>query len=557
MIFPGRTIALCIASTLCVSLAGFSQDKASTTPQLDVLQSDKVLRANTRLVVVDVVATDSNNQTLTGLKPEDFNLLENGRPQKISNFSFRAPNAKQLPPPQLPANVITNAPTFQASTLNVMLLDTLNGDFTEMAYLKDQVVKYFSSAQLDRPVALFAMEERLVLLHDFTTDSAQLKSVAERFKPPARTNNAETVASRASAFTTHGDFHTSERNIENTLNQLNALSKSLAGYPGRKNLIWLSESFPVNLFPDSMANGVAGNCNGDSCGGLAGGTAVIRGAGSSPSGALGRPALEGSGEGDFKDYAQLIKKVSEALMKAQVAVYAVDAGALGKDSRLESAHTANEIAQATGGKVFRGTNDLAGSMRASIEDGSSYYTLEYYPDNKKWDGQFRQIQIKSNRPGVNLRYRLGYYALDPEKISKDESSEVAENFSRALQLDAPAATGVQFQAQVVNSGKKVVVNFHIDPTTLSFQHQDDGQERGKFTCTVWAYGKDKDKPAGMTNDTLNANLTKGDYQQMMKQHFLPCSRELDLKPGSYTLRVGVLDRTTNKMGTSSFPVTVQ
>jgi VWFA-related protein len=538
-------------------LAGFSQDKASTTPQPDVLQSDKVLRANTRLVVVDVVATDSNNQTLTGLKPEDFNLLENGRPQKISNFSFRAPNAKQLPPPQLPANVITNAPTFQASTLNVMLLDTLNGDFTEMAYLKDQVVKYFGSAQLDRPVALFAMEERLVLLHDFTTDSAQLKSVAERFKPPARTNNAETVASRASAFTTHGDFHTSERNIENTLNQLNALSKSLAGYPGRKNLIWLSESFPVNLFPDSMANGVAGNCNGDGCGGLAGGTAVIRGAGSSPSGALGRSALEGSGEGDFKDYAQLIKKVSEALMKAQVAVYAVDAGALGKDSRLESAHTANEIAQATGGKVFRGTNDLAGSMRASIEDGSSYYTLEYYPDNKKWDGQFRQIQIKSNRPGVNLRYRLGYYALDPEKVRKDESSEVAENYSRALHLDAPAATGVQFQAQVVNAGKKVVVNFHIDPTTLSFQHQDDGQERGKFTCTVWAYGKDKDKPAGMTNDTLNANLTKADYQQMMKQHFLPCSRELDLKPGSYTLRVGVLDRTTNKMGTSSFPVTVQ
>lgn len=557
MIFPGRTIALCIASMQCVSLAGFSQDKASTTPQPDVLQSDKVLRANTRLVVVDVVATDSNNQTLTGLKPEDFNLLENGRPQKISNFSFRAPNAKQLPPPQLPANVITNAPTFQASTLNVMLLDTLNGDFAEMAYLKDQVVKYFSSAQLDRPVALFAMEERLVLLHDFTTDSAQLKSVAERFKPPARTNNAETVASRASAFTTHGDFHTSERNIENTLNQLNALSKSLAGYPGRKNLIWLSESFPVNLFPDSMANGVAGNCNGDSCGGLAGGTAVIRGAGSSPSGALGRSALEGSGEGDFKDYAQLIKKVSEALMKAQVAVYAVDAGALGKDSRLESAHTANEIAQATGGKVFRGTNDLAGSMRASIEDGSSYYTLEYYPDNKKWDGQFRRIQIKSNRPGVNLRYRLGYYALDPEKVRKDESSEVAENYSRALQLDAPAATGVQFQAQVVNASKKVVVNFHIDPTTLSFQHQDDGQERGKFTCTVWAYGKDKDKPAGMTNDTLNANLTKADYQQMLKQHFLPCSRELDLKPGSYTLRVGVLDRTTNKMGTSSIPVTVQ
>jgi hypothetical protein len=74
---------------------------------------------------------------------------------------------------------------------------------------------------------------------------------------------------------------------------------------------------------------------------------------------------------------------------------------------------------------------------------------------------------------------------------------------------------------------------------------------------MWAYGKDKDKPAGMTSDTLNANLSKDNYQQMMKQRFLPCSRELDLKPGSYTLKLGVLDRTTNKMGTSSVPVAVQ
>lgn len=518
--------------------------------QSEVVHSDKVLRTNTRLVVVDVVATDAKGQAPTDLKPEDFNLQENGRPQTISNFTLHATVAKRSASPQLPANVISNAPAFQASTLNVILLDTLNGDFAEMAYVKDELVKYLSTAQLDRPVALFAMEERLILLHDFTTDSSALKNAAQHFKAPARTNNAETVGSRASAFTTHGDFHTSERNIENTLNQLNALSKSLAGYSGRKNLIWLSESFPVNLFPDVMNNGastVTGKGSGTGGGADASGSALN----------IGRSALEGPGGGSFRNYAQLIKKVSDALMGAQVAVYAVDAGALGKDSRLESAHTANEIAGATGGRVFRNTNDLATSMRSSIEDGSIYYTLEYYPDNKTWDGQFRQIQIKTSRPGVTLRYRLGYYALDPEKVKKDESTEVAENYSRALQLDAPAATGVQFQAQVVNTGKKVVVNFHIDPTTLAFQHQDDGQERGKFTCTVWAYGKDKDKPAGMTNDTLNANLTKDNYQQMMTQHFMPCTRELDLKPGTYTLRVGVLDRTTNKMGTSSVPVTVQ
>ena len=152
----------------------------------------------------------------------------------------------------------------------MLLLDTLNGDFAEQAYVKDQLLKYLARAQFTRPIAIFALEDRLVLLHDFTTDAAVLKSAVEKFKPPARNNNAETVQSRASAFSTHGDFHTNERDIATTLNQLNALAKTLAGYPGRKNLIWLSESFPINLFPDSMANGASGICSGDGCAGRTG-----------------------------------------------------------------------------------------------------------------------------------------------------------------------------------------------------------------------------------------------------------------------------------------------
>ena len=555
MPFLNRLIAMTgVCAFILPGLWAWQNTQSGASSQ-DVIQSDKVLRSNTRLVVVDVVATGSNGQLISDLKAEDFNLQENGRPQKISNFSFRAPVTKRIARAQFPPNVISNAPTFEASSLDVMLVDTLNGEFSEVAYVKDQLVKYLGSTQLQSPVALFAMQDRLELLHDFTTDNTVLKSTIERFKVQARNNNADTVNSIASAFTTHGDFHTDDRRISQTLNELNALAKILSGYPGRKNLIWLSESFPVNLFPDIIMTGQQAPHPGASFQRGGGGSATGGPTGIPTNGGI---RTEGTGQGSYKDYTALIKKVSEALMNAQVAVYTVDAGAIGKDSRLESQHTANEIAGATGGKAFHNTNDLAQSMSASVDDGSSYYTLEYYPDNKSWDGQFRQIQIKARRPGVTLRYRLGYYALDPEKMRKDETSEVGENFSRALQLDTPAATGVLFQAQVINTpGKKVLVNFHIDPTTLAFEHQDDGHERGRFSCTVWAYGKDKDKPANMVNDTVNANLNAHDYQEMMKQHFLPCSRELDLKPGTYTLRVGVLDRTTNKMGTSSVPVTVQ
>ena len=533
-----------------------TESQTASNQTQDVLHSDQTLRTNTRLVVVDVVATDGKGQLIGDLKPGDLTMLEDGKAQKISNFTFHPPGKTEVVlNSHLPANVVTNAPSFQASSLNVMLLDTLNGDFAEQAYVKDQLLKYLARAQFTRPIALFALEDRLVLLHDFTTDAAVLKSAVEKFKPPARNNNAETVQSRASAFATHGDFHTNERDISTTLNQLNALAKTLAGYPGRKNLIWLSESFPVNLFPDNMANGASGICSGDGCAGRTG--TSLGSQGGSPIN-LGRSSLSGNGEGSYKDYALLIKKVSDSLMKAQVAVYAVDAGAVGKDERIASHVTMNDMADRTGGRAFINTNDLAASMSSSVDDGSTYYTLEYYPDNKKWDGLFRSIQVRSSRPGVNLRYRAGYYALDPEKVNKEDSDAVAESFSRALQVDAPAATQIVFQAQVQppsDKNKKVVVALHIDPRTLAFEHKDGGMEFARLSCTVWAYGKDKDKPI-MSNGTVSANLKASEYQQMLQQHFLSCERQLELKPGTYALRMGVLDRASNKIGTASAQVVV-
>jgi VWFA-related protein len=538
-----RWFMLCRALTLSLLALFFGGafSQTSTNPQ-DVLHSDQTLRTNTRLVVVDVVATDNSGQVISDVKPDDLKLLEDGKQQQISSFTFHPPGKTDtIASTPLPANVVTNAPSFHASSLNVMLFDTVNGDFGEQAYVKEQLLKYFSQAQLSHPIALFAMESHLVMLHDFSTDPAALKTSVERFKPPARFINGETATSRASAFTTFGDAHTSERDIATTLNELNALAKTLSGYPGRKNLIWLSEGFPLNLFPDNNRKTSSNTCADASC-----------------RTGLARSDVEGTGHGDYQDYAFLVKKVSDALMNAQVAVYVVDAGAVGKDERMASHDTMRDVADRTGGKAFLNTNNLVGSMSSSVDDGSTYYTLEYYPSNKTWDGKFRTIQVNSSRPGVKLRYRQGYYALDPDKIHQADSDALAESFSRSLEFDAPAVTQVIFQAQVQppsEKNKKVVVTFHIDPRTLAFERKDDGAEFARLSCTVWAYGKDKDKPT-MSSGTVNANLSAQDYQQMMQQRFLPCDRQLDLKSGTYALRMGVLDRASNKIGTATAQVVV-
>jgi len=256
----------------------------------------------------------------------------------------------------------------------------------------------------------------------------------------------------------------------------------------------------------------------------------------------------------------MVKKVADALMNAQVAVYPVDAAGVGRNDRVASQQTMTDVASRTGGKAFVSTNNLTMSIGAGLDDGATYYTLSYYPDNKKWDGQFRPIEIKTGRADVKLRHRIGYYDLDPENLRKEDSDKVAENLSRLLEFDAPAATAVLFQAGVVlpsdKTKNKLLVNFAIDPHSIAFEHSSDGIEHARVVCTVWAYGKNKGKPTMSDSDITKADLKPDVYQQVMKQYF-PCSRSLELKPGAYTLKLGVMDRTTNLIGTTVTAVTVQ
>src|SRR5262249_27482130 len=82
------------------------------------------------------------------------------------------------------------------------------------------------------------------------------------------------------------------------------------------------------------------------------------------------------------------------------------------EGHMASRSTMNDLAEKTGGRAFYNTNNLEGAVRRSLEDGSTYYTLGYYPGNKVWDGKFRRITVKVARPGIKLHYRLGYFALE-------------------------------------------------------------------------------------------------------------------------------------------------
>ncbi|HEX7286891.1 MAG TPA: VWA domain-containing protein [Candidatus Angelobacter sp.] len=547
--------ALCMRGLAFVLLAAVSlSGPAQNVPAGDAkpgsvqaeYQSSTVLRATTRLVVVDVVALDAKGQAVEDLGIDDFQVLEDSGQQKISSFGFQRGHTVNQTRQSLPANVVSNTPQFSgASSLNVILLDSLNAEYLSRVYGRDQLLKYLQSASSIQPTAVYALENKLRLLHDFTTDTKALLSVLEKYKPDAPTRVVD-VYSAASPFSRRGDLSMNSRTLETTISALGMLAQVLASHPGRKNLIWISAAFPLTFYPETFGNAtnpidlkpedrVAEPSRAD----------MVTQSNMSPS----AHGLENE-----------VERVANAMMNAQVAIYPVDSTGLGQNSRANAAGTMRTLSDRTGGLTSINRNDVDLAIRTGMEDGATYYTLEYYPANKVWDGKFRSIQVKTTRPGVQLRYRQGYYAVDPgadNADKKDSDKELARNLGLAMGLDVPSSTGILFEAGVVAPTPKVhevTVNFAIDSHSLVFERKSDGLYHASLSCAVAAYSE---KGALIKKEIISrsAALKEEDFQKVTQGYF-PCKRTIDLKPGRYNLTLGVVDHSSHLIGTTTAAVTV-
>jgi hypothetical protein len=260
------------------------------------------------------------------------------------------------------------------------------------------------------------------------------------------------------------------------------------------------------------------------------------------------------GSSSFRDE---VERVANAMMNAQVAIYPVDCSGVAQNSRANAVSTMRVLADRTGGKTYINRNDVDMGVRTSMDDGATYYTLEYYPQNKTWDGKFRVIQVKTTQAGATLRYRQGYYALNPGEQKKEGESDLARRLSNALSPDMPAATGILFQAGVTPPAGKatpVMVNFAIDPHTLAFDRRADGLAHASLSCAVVAYSE-KGSLVKKEINSVTAALNAGDFEKVMQGYF-PCKRSIELKPGRYRLTLGVVDERSGLLGTTMATVTV-
>jgi hypothetical protein len=214
----------------------------------------------------------------------------------------------------------------------------------------------------------------------------------------------------------------------------------------------------------------------------------------------------------------------------------------------------NNLAEATGGRAFTGTNDLSWAIDKSMEDGAHYYTLAYVPTNSKDDGLYRSIQVTTLESGVKLAYRRGYFATAETATSSDESAKL---LLAALQPGMPAATSIVMKAQVLppdTSRRTIKLNYAVDPNDVKFQET--AEQAKHIVLDFLAVAWDSDgKVAASVSDTLDATL-KPDFNMAAIKGGIPAQQELTLKPGKYLLSLGVIDRNTRAMGTIWAPLAV-
>lgn len=570
---------------------------------------------------VDVVVTNSAGHPVKGLTVEDFQIQEDGKPQKLKYFhefggsgqASAATSAKA----ELPPNVFSNDVAPRAGQpLVIVVLDYVNTPFEDQQYAKDQLLKFLRKKPNGVQFALFLMRDRLELLHGFTADENVLVATVNNRKNGGRfsrqleatldmTNLMQANKDRAAQqFSNQVVVQELEhlqaamramdldRRVALTIDAFSQLARYVAGVPGRKNVVWLSGSFPHGFFPNMSLNS----------------------------------DVPTSFSAEVRNYSDQLKKLTNQLAEAHVAVYPVDVrgnlvdsiydaenhanpltpvapgseaqGPSGRtpsppgaatttamsfqppsaleqqfeqsrDDQASEQATMDEVADGTGGKAFYNTNGIQQAIDAAVEQGSDYYVFSYTPSNDKFDGAFRKVRVSLARKGYHLAYRHGYYA-NPQEAPIKDSGELAQELGfSGMQAGAPQSHELMFAARIVPVGKPAKRSAATGTESASgaekkteMQHYSidyaiAGPQLG-FTANgelrhavldfmVSAFSEDG------VNVVRTALQTTSDLKPAVYQDVLVgglrMHQEVDVPVNASSLRVGVMDELSRHLGT--------
>lgn len=582
---PLRCHVLIVA--LVFSICAFAKDKDKEK------SSDVKFTSRTELVLIPTLVTDKSGVHVSGLKKEDFVVLENGSQRQVATFEEVTSDRHRLERRSDPnefSNSLGSGPSTRRVTL--IVLDFINTPFLDQTFARKEMLKYLSQS-VDRrePTGLYTLTRSGIhVVHDFTTspsvlmaalrkvngDTSQLVDTPEDMEELTGTASpqggggdtsgadgasggkggssaalaaqVEQAATRLQNMVEDQalNFQSFQQRlaITYTLEGMQQLAQMLAGVPGRKSLIWAGGGFPFSVSDTTMQ-------------------------------------LAPAGRDSLSDVLPLYERTWQLLNDAEIALYPVDvkglqnnfpSAAIGtpESSRHPGAYmrsaswrqmdtqaTLQTFADATGGRAYFNSNDLVKGFREAVHDSKEYYMLGYYLDRSNTKPGWRKIAVKVNRDHVEVRARRGFFVTDATV-----NPETSRDSDIAMALRSPLDyTGLSLVAHwdaveaSKEAGKKSVhYVVKVAPDSDLVNAADGNHIFVDFMAVaITAMGTQVDRPAGKRIDLRPApELLAAIRQQGASFH-----GTVDLAAGEYTVRFVVRDNLTGRVGSVAAPLKVE
>lgn len=471
-------------------------------------QEEPVFRSGTRLVEVDVVVRNKKG-SIGGLTKEQFKLSDNGKQQVISTFVAPPERGKTEPlPPGAVSNRLTSAGEAPAN-VTVILVDHMNTTIDLQPYMHNQVVEVAQRRAKDRLAVMVLTDASLRVIHDFTEPPEHLIQVMKEMTPERWVRPFSGK---------RDDLYQTFRNLETTTTSaMQEIARHLANVPGRKNLIWISGSFP--MFMNNRAVQM--------------------------------------------DFTTEIAQALQPLSDANVAVYPVDArglitGTPAPEQPTQPArgrgrapmtvteppaiNTLNYVAEQTGGKAFYNTNGIADSVEQAMHDGEQVYTLGFYPAEGTLNDAFHKLKVQVDVKGADVRARPGYMA---SKNAPTQSRPALAELVRA-NLDS---TGIGLLAAINSvTAKEIDIQLSVDINDVYLQTKE-GVHTGALDIVI---------SDGVQAASFNVPVqrSEAEYREAVSKRFgLTWSIPLTTNGTAIRgLRIVVQDRTTGAAGSIRLPI---
>jgi len=559
------------------SFTCFSQQPTTTLPD------DQVVKINTNLIQIDVTVTDKDGKIVTGLKPEDFQLYENGELQKIANFSFVSKMASSATVSNGNSTLPTNSPRSdqikqgKTGRTIALVVDDLNLSFASVYYTRKALNKFVDEQMLPTDlVAVIRTGGGVGALQQFTSNKQLLKAAIANIRwNPFSDINALTSVSQSDTeiterFTTESDQVASGNPKQYTL--LHPHSNVDEIQEADKKAAKNAAAQEQGIYAQTSLGTVK---------------YIISGMSKLP----GRKAMMFFSDGIFiggestKSRASTVfdylQEVADAANRSSVVIYTFDTRGMQSMSIAASDNTYEIIdghreqkvkertkdfkdaqdglvyfASQTGGKALLNSNDLNGGIERALEEQAGYYLLAYIPDADSFDAskrKFNKFEVKVDRPGLKVSYRSGFFNTDARN---DVTPQLSAERKIADALMSPFAQNdiaLNVNALYANDpidGSYVRSFLHIDARSLKFSDIADGWKTATFDVAAVAFGNNG-IPVDHVETTYTIKAKGPTFDAIQSNGFVYVLMLPVKKPGIYQYRVALRDSATDKIGTAS------